>query len=984
MTDSLSKPDPEKFLMRRVFLWLPRRMFSFDFKCPECGRSLHSKGLSHKVRTVLDIKDYYYIVTEFLGCTCKKTLVSTDQRIINQLPSDLALNFPAVLTSKYACDKSIISLMKSRTIGNSSHALKNTLHEIHSEHWMKLGLDYMSSCKQFKAQVKFEKKDAKFIPFPSFRALPTPAWLLSVYVRDVWSRLDSCKSQVTSMFGDILKIDSNKKMLRKLAGNARKTASWVTNVSNGYGGVLQCVLTAAESNEALEPMAQGLQKRYHDANVNPPSLLYTDRDCCSNHDKSRYQKLFSSWENLEVRLDIWHFMRRLAGGCTSEKHPLYPSFLRQLSACIFEWDKADFEDLVNAKREELQAMGIASPSHKAIMEAVNKQELALHCRRRTRGVSATIESIEDLILLYTGVTDSLGVPLWKAEMVDIWNKEKKHIPCIQDPKDISLYLQVGMQKKGKHMLPTFRCARGSTSLEAFHSHIVHFIPGYRANDVNFQAYLLEGLARWNIARADAVEVKSLSQLRSFDDKLVTKFNEFHKKIFGVQYNERLTPNQPTNEAIGLEYLYRQTNQSFDEETIAKDVNDGVEMGDDGDEGIEEDFIDVTVVLPIEEQDEQVEDVLGDSIADEPTATDSFRIPGWKKIDKLAQALLNATGISLCDSDAAKIVELYDQLEEYDKKPITYKAISKRPVSGKFQQKRRSGFIDVVRMSKSFISGTTPALHPAKSRLVEAILIHLCQQISSPGKRSRGDGNKPTYVSRWSLIIQEYKKLRARVLNSRELLDKTGITLYMINETTLRTWHQDKERTDQIKVLMQGLDVPVTARIAKDPLPAPREKPQNLHGDSTSIQFAEPVDRSNQANFKKCKKSATQIDTGPEYFNPFQTPLSPPNMQPFQQQQAQPFYFQMQHGVFPQQPQPMSRSTMYRNSKKQFTSSSTVTSADAKKRKIYCCRKCNRPANDGNHPQVKGRKYCPFVEGADTFENFKAAILKELEEKNPKN
>ena len=57
---------------------------------------------SHKVRTVLDIEDFFYIVTEFLGCSCKKTFVSTDQRIIDQLPIDLALKFPAILTSKYA------------------------------------------------------------------------------------------------------------------------------------------------------------------------------------------------------------------------------------------------------------------------------------------------------------------------------------------------------------------------------------------------------------------------------------------------------------------------------------------------------------------------------------------------------------------------------------------------------------------------------------------------------------------------------------------------------------------------------------------------------------------------------------------------------------------------------------------------------------------------------------------------------------------
>ena len=46
-------------------------------------RSLHSKGLSHKVQSVF----------------------STNQRIIDELPIDLASKFAAILTCKYACSK---------------------------------------------------------------------------------------------------------------------------------------------------------------------------------------------------------------------------------------------------------------------------------------------------------------------------------------------------------------------------------------------------------------------------------------------------------------------------------------------------------------------------------------------------------------------------------------------------------------------------------------------------------------------------------------------------------------------------------------------------------------------------------------------------------------------------------------------------------------------------------------------------------------
>ncbi len=61
----------------------------------------------------------------------------------------------------------------------------------------------------------------------------------------------------------------------------------------------------------------------------------------------------------------------------------------------------------------------------------------------------------------------------------------------------------GHLTKGGVTLPTVRCARGSTSLESFHLHMARFIPGTAASAVHYQAYLLEGLTRWNAARASA-------------------------------------------------------------------------------------------------------------------------------------------------------------------------------------------------------------------------------------------------------------------------------------------------------------------------------------------------------------------------------------------------------------------------------------------------------------------------------------------------
>ncbi len=41
--------------------------------------------------------------------------------------------------------------------------------------------------------------------------IPTSRWLLSVYGRDILSRIGHIKASITSIFGNILKMDSTKK-----------------------------------------------------------------------------------------------------------------------------------------------------------------------------------------------------------------------------------------------------------------------------------------------------------------------------------------------------------------------------------------------------------------------------------------------------------------------------------------------------------------------------------------------------------------------------------------------------------------------------------------------------------------------------------------------------------------------------------------------------------------------------------------------------
>ena len=181
-------------------------------------------------------------------------------------------------------------------------------------------------------------------------------------------------------------------MAKKLAGQSKGTATWATNVGNEDGQVLMSVLTCQEGYMGLKPMVDGITARYWSANVCPPEVLYVDRDCCGD---SSTRKLFSAWPDLQVRLDIWHFMRRFTAGCSTDAHQLYGVFMSRLSKCIFEWSTDDLAKLRDAKCSELQQRHVLNPSPEDIhvLRWLKKDELARHCRRQTRGTEETTRLI---------------------------------------------------------------------------------------------------------------------------------------------------------------------------------------------------------------------------------------------------------------------------------------------------------------------------------------------------------------------------------------------------------------------------------------------------------------------------------------------------------------------------------------------------------------------------------------------------------------
>mgnify|MGYP000055448152 CR=1 FL=1 len=223
-------PRPDLYFAQRLLLWMPRKLWKVTLNCPhqECDKQpLTSTGIYNTVRQVVDIDSNYNLATEYLECkNCKRKITTCSPGIIKQLVIGHQLQFPLLLTYQYACDVRVIRLLRQRGLGNSSTQLQIKLNKEHSEKYLQQSPQYLTECKYLsRASTIGLTSTIQFKEPPQFNAVPKYKWFLTVYVQDLLNRMDFIKSSITSTFGRILKMNSPKKIVRKLAGGSCGTAS---------------------------------------------------------------------------------------------------------------------------------------------------------------------------------------------------------------------------------------------------------------------------------------------------------------------------------------------------------------------------------------------------------------------------------------------------------------------------------------------------------------------------------------------------------------------------------------------------------------------------------------------------------------------------------------------------------------------------------------------------------------------------------------
>ncbi|XP_045062329.1 uncharacterized protein LOC121536140 [Coregonus clupeaformis] len=346
----------------RVLLKCPR-----GDQCLGRGRNVHlyKSGYHHRVRHICDVSTWYTMLTEVLCCgPCTKAArsgeggtmgrwLAWDAAILSQLSEAHQAMFPAILTSKRGVDRTVVRLLRDRTEGNTMVKVWRQIQENHVEEYLQrkdLYTTLLMTVVKPGGIVSALRHTFQAPPPP--RELPSARLLRHAFLLAEANNVQDYRSQILSTFGTVLKMDSTKKVVKKLSGEGGGSAEWFTSIGNEHSQIVSFVLTCEESTEKLKPMCLGVMERFRLANQPVPKIIYVDRGCCRAQGPTALGILFQPWvdNGMVVRLDIFHWIHRFDAAIRTESHSKYAAFKSALAGGVLAYNRSDLELLIKAMR----------------------------------------------------------------------------------------------------------------------------------------------------------------------------------------------------------------------------------------------------------------------------------------------------------------------------------------------------------------------------------------------------------------------------------------------------------------------------------------------------------------------------------------------------------------------------------------------------------------------------------------------------------
>ncbi|KAL3993530.1 polycystin 1 [Sarotherodon galilaeus] len=596
-------PSPNFFQLHPFFIWKPesaimvRLRNNYILPCLHgCFRSQVVSAGVGRPRVIVGTSGQYYILSSRLCCrACRRDWFADNPRWLEKLPKRFTNLLPAFLTYKKAICKSVMDEL--RRTGKSPADMANQINELMHLKYERAHLAYLHATESVwdsEAGAHGQRTIGQFLRKENkpqeFRSYEDPhAWcgvsVSSHYLTDCL--LDEFRRQhpaisklLQGTFGHIFRSDHTRKVARKVTLASGVMSSY--SIMNENWLIVSWVMVQSETERSLEPMYQGMAKRYSDAGVEKAGYHWVDRDCCAPFkipDCIPGENLsWDAWKttpavvaaatsgpvanscasrthynkNIIVKLDLFHCLRRFSRECTSEHHPLFSTFCQLLSAAFSVVDQADLKRLQDAYK--FCGIHPANPT---------KQHIREHCRIQIPQPTELLNRVEKVLNHFHLATDPNNVPLFKPSMLKAWRIQRVHIlrGCLSDPElSEGVMFRYGGTLQLNHVpgegakVPIWIPVRGTSQQEGYHFHQAQWITGTHVSTELFQAQGMTGVARWNYQRLVDLKQPGVILPSVFDPALVVELNAASRRVTGQEkYPALHLSERDTGERFGLEY-----------------------------------------------------------------------------------------------------------------------------------------------------------------------------------------------------------------------------------------------------------------------------------------------------------------------------------------------------------------------------------------------------------------------------------------------
>ncbi|XP_052440136.1 uncharacterized protein LOC127979056 isoform X2 [Carassius gibelio] len=596
-------PSPNFFQLHPFFIWKPEAHIMVRLRNTYILPCLHgcphpqvvSAGVG-RPRVIVGTSGQYYILSSRLCCkACQKYWFADNPRWLEKLPKRFTNILPAFLTYKKAICKSVMDEL--RRTGKSPTDMANQVNELLHLKYERAHLAYLHAIESIRdAEAgtygqrtigQFLRKESTPRAFGSYDdqdgwyGVSVSSFYLTDCLLDEYKRQEPAMSKLLQgTFGRVFRSDHTRKVARKVTLASGVMSSYA--IMNENWLIVSWVMVQSETQRSLEPMYQGLAKRYNDAGVEKAGFHWMDRDCCAPFkipDCIPAEHLnWDAWKttpsivagatsgplentcasrsyfnnNIVVKLDLFHCLRRFSRESTSEHHPLFSTFCQLLSAAFSVVDQEDLGRLQDAYR--FCGIHPANPT---------KQHIREHCRTKVPQPTELLDRVEKVLKHFHLAMDPNNVPLFKSSMLKTWRIQRVHIlrGCLSDPElSEGIMYRYGGTLQLNHVpgegakVPIWIPVRGTSQQEGYHFHQAQWITGTHVSTELFQAQGMTGVARWNHQRMLDLKQPGVILPAVFDPALMVELNSTSKKVTGEEkYPTLHLSDRDTGERFGLEY-----------------------------------------------------------------------------------------------------------------------------------------------------------------------------------------------------------------------------------------------------------------------------------------------------------------------------------------------------------------------------------------------------------------------------------------------